>query len=162
MTTDPCAIGFRVEPSKFHWAVVSGTRGAPKLVDCDTYVRPAVDKTDSKALSSFRRETKDLCERFKPRTAWIRESERTPGGQDLLMQRCRVEGVIVEILDSLGVTSEIGALVSLTKVLLHPEVKPRTIKPALAEEQFHGIDWAAYEKNRREAILSAVAALERP
>jgi|SRR5579884_2006456 len=156
------AIGFRVEPSRFHWAVVSGTKDAPDLVDAGTYDHP-VGESEAEALSSCRREAKDICDRHSPKHAWVRAAEHTIGKRTLLMRRCRGEGVIMATLDAMGLNVSIGPLASITA-----SVKPtvgksgkgkRSVKPYLEAEHFRTIDWSEHDKNVREAILAAVSAL---
>jgi hypothetical protein len=103
------ASGFRVEPSRFHWAVVEGLKTAPTLVEADCYACP-VGESEAQALSSFRRETKDLHERFQAQDDWVRAAEHSIGKRTLLMRRCRIEGVIIATLDALGVRVKIGSL----------------------------------------------------
>jgi len=156
------AIGFRVEPSKFHWAVVTGTKDAPIFVAADTFDHP-VGESEAEALSSCRRETKDICDCHAPKHAWIRAAERAPGNRTLLMRRCRGEGVIMATLDAMGLRVLIGPLVSMTASVQPKAGKAGTgknsVKPYLEADQFRTIDWAEHSLNVREAILAAVSAL---
>jgi len=148
------AIGFRVEPSKFHWAVVTNTHASPNLVAAGTYDF-VVGESEAETLSSCRRETSDLCERHSPTRAWIRYAERSPGRQGL-MERCRGEGVIMATLDARGIRVFTGKLVSMGAALKHGKT---SLKPYLDADRFRTIDWSTRALNVREAILAAVCAL---
>jgi hypothetical protein len=162
MTEEVRAIGFRVEPSKFHWAVVSGTKDVPAFVDAGTYDHPE-GESEAEALSSCRRETKDICDRYSPKHAWVRAAERTIGKRALLMRRCRGEGVIMATLDAMGLKVSIGPLGSIAasgKPKTGKSVKGKSsVKPYLEAAQFRTIDWSEHGQNVREAILAAVSAL---
>ncbi len=149
------ALGFRAEPNAINWAVVEGSCEVPVLVGADQAAAPlAFD--EAAALAWFREHVRGLIETYSPTVVGIRYPETfgSHAGNASAHRRCRVEGVIAEAAASKGVTVRTGSLVTISKNL-----GPKAAKKYLESEEFRGVDWAKYSKNRREAILVAASAL---
>jgi hypothetical protein len=171
MTTKPTtterAIGFRVEPSCVHWAVVDGPADRPVLTPPGKLVPPQTF-TWGQTLSWYIKEIGTLCRQYKPAVAWIRTSERSRTKASLVEKRSQIEGVIAAITEMSGVRPKLGALASITAQVgpwPPPDAgKKKQKKPSakeyLAHDDFREIDWSDYGANEREAILVAVAALQ--
>lgn len=168
------AIGFRAEPSKFHWAAVGGTKNAPLRVETD-YHAPAISDDEAQALAEHRREVIELVQRFKPTWAWVRSPEfNIFVKRDLLIRRSRLEGVIAATLEAHGVIVKIGTLGSIkakskTKAApkrrkkgepAPPKVTEPTAKQILSATSFRGIDWKDDAMQIREAIFAAASVLD--
>lgn len=170
------ALGFRVEPSKFHWVAVGGTKEAPKRIEFDEHPAPVGDD-EGAALSAHRCEVKDLIDRYKPTSAWVRSPEFSRFlNRDHLARRSRIEGVIVATLDAYGVKVVIGSLGSIkakSKAKAPPKkrrkkgdppepkkTKEPTPKEILAAGAFRGIDWSKDSMQIREATWAAVSVID--
>jgi hypothetical protein len=150
------AIGFRVEPSLVHWAVVEGTSEAPILVAADKLTSPATFD-EPQALTFYRERVSLLLAQHLPDVVAVRYAE-TFGRQSVResdFRRCRIEGVILEASDSKGLKIMTGALASISKNL-----GTKAAKRYLESSDLRGLDWSRYPaKNIREAILVGASAL---
>ena len=151
------AIGFRVEPTLVHWALVEGTPEAPILVAVDKIAAPATYDDESRALTFYRERILLLLSQHSPDRVAVRYAEtfgrRAAGAKD--NQRCRIEGVLIEASSSRGLKVVTGALASISKNL-----GTTGAKRYLEANDLRGLDWSKYPaKNVREAILVAASAL---
>lgn len=171
------ALGFRAEPSKFHWVAVGGTKDAPQRVAFDEHSAPVGDD-EGAALSAHRCEVAELIDRYKPATAWVRSPEFSQFvKRDHLARRSRVEGVIVATLDAHGVKVMLGSLGSIrakSKAKAPPKKRRKkgdppeekktkkepTPKEVLAADTFRGIDWSDDSTQIREATWAAVGVID--
>jgi hypothetical protein len=157
------AIGFRVEPSKVHWAVADGPKDAPRIEARDVLASPATFKGADR-LAWYAREVTDLCNRFspKPQAAWVRLPE-TVGMQKRkpMQERAWIEGVIIAAVIGLGIEVRSGALASITSKVKRAGATGRgtSAKTYLSSDDFRGISLTNFDANMKEAILVAVAAL---
>jgi hypothetical protein len=150
------AIGFRVEPSLVHWALVEGTPDAPILVAVEKITPPAT-YDESRALTFYRERALLLLSQHSPDLVAVRYPEtfgrRSIGEKD--NRRCRIEGVLIEAASSRGLKVVTGALASISKNL-----GTKGAKRYLEASDLRGLDWSKYPaKNVREAILVAASAL---
>lgn len=148
------ALGFRAETHKVYWAVVEGTRKAPILVAHDDAAAP-VNLTEAPALSWYSSRIKHIVETYRPNVAMVRSAEpsararRTEGPR----VRLRIEGVLLQTLDSCGVKATIGALATISGKL------GTEAKEYIESGELRGIDLSGLSSYAKEAILVAVAAL---
>lgn len=151
------AIGFRAEPSVINWAAVEGTKETPILIDAIGLKAPAT-YTEAAALKWFREKVAELVRGFAPDVAAIRYPETFLRSVNItsLNQRCRLEGVILEMLQSSGVPVLTGPLATISKNLGTSAAKHYLESPDL-----RGLDWSKYKskQNLKEAILVATSAL---
>jgi hypothetical protein len=166
MPTPVRAIGFRVEPSCVHWAVVDGPPDRPVLLPPGTLIPPQTF-TWGQTLSWYVKEIGTLCREYEPAVAWIRTSERSRTKASLVEKRSQIEGVIAAITETSGVRPKLGALATITAQVgpwPDPNAGKKQKKPSAKDylplEDFREIDWSDYGANEREAILVAVAALQ--
>jgi hypothetical protein len=150
------AIGFRVEPTQVHWALVEGTPEAPILVAADKIIPPAT-YDESRALTFYRERALLLFSQHAPDWVAVRYAEtfgrRAVGEKD--NRRCRIEGVLIEAASARGLKVVTGALASISKNL-----GTKAAKHYLEGSDLRGLDWSRYPaKNVREAILVAASAL---
>jgi len=148
-------IGFRAEPSAVNWAVVEGTKETPIKIDAGTLTTPAT-YDEAAALKWFREKVTELVCGLKPEVAAVRYPETflKSARQASLNQRCRVEGVIVETLQSLGLRVLTGSLATISKNL-----GSKAAKHYLDAPDLRGLNWEKYRPNVKEAILVAASAL---
>lgn len=155
------AIGFRVEPRRVHWAVVEGSREAPRILAVATLNQPKTF-TGAQTLAWYVAQVTALCSEHRVGHAWIREAEGV--GQQkraAIAQRSRIEGAIIAAVHARGALVTLGPLGSITAKVKPGKTddgKKKSVKAYLEADEFRGIDWSAYEDNQREAILAAVAA----
>lgn len=148
-------VGFRAEPRQFNWAVVEGTQHEPVLIDRGTAAAP-VDLDEAPALAWLRGRARLVIEANKPTSAVLRTPEVVAkmGNIDSARRRLRVEGVLLEASQSDGVKITTGALGTISKML-----GTRSVKPYLAQDEFHGLNIAKFATPLKEAVLVAVAGL---
>jgi hypothetical protein len=148
------ALGFRAEAHKIYWAVVEGTRKAPILVAHDDAAAP-VNLGEAPALSWYSGRVKHIVETYKPSVAMIRSAEptararRTEGPR----LRLRIEGVLLQTLDSCGLKATIGVLANISGRL------GSQAKEYIESGELRGIDLSELSSYAKEAVLVAVAAL---
>jgi hypothetical protein len=149
------SIGFRVEPTCFHWAVVDAGKEQPVLVGDDRAAAPK-DYTEAQALSWYRARVLALLNQFKPERAAIRYAETMPGrgNPTAAHKRFRIEGVILEAVHSKGIDAETGALNTISS-----RMGSKRAKNYLERDNVRGLDFGTRPQNRREAILVAVSVL---
>jgi hypothetical protein len=109
------ALGFRAEAHKVYWAVVEGTRKAPILVANDSAAAP-VNLDEAPALSWYRSRVKHIVETYKPRVVMVRAAEPSARGsrKEGPRLRLRIEGVLLQTIDSCGLKVTIGALATIS------------------------------------------------
>src|SRR4051794_30362063 len=99
----PRAVGFRVEPTAVHYAVVEGTLENPVLLDDGRYGAPAA-YDEAEALSWYRQRTRGLLEKHTPSLGAIKFMEavagkgRVPRATEAFRKRHRIEGVLLQLL----------------------------------------------------------------
>ena len=153
------SIGFRVDPTAIHYAVVEGTPEDPVLLDDGRYPAPKT-YDEAKALSWYRQRTINLLETHKPDASAIKFMEnvagrgRAPRITDSLRRRHRIEGVVLQLLDETRVSTLTGPFATVAASL-----GTRSAKAYLDKEELRGIDWRRKSTNVKEAVLAAVAAL---
>lgn len=148
------ALGFRAEAHKIYWAVVEGTRKAPILVAHDDAAAP-VNLGEAPALSWYSGRVKHIVATYKPNVAMVRSAEPTAraGRKEGPRLRLRIEGVLLQTLDSCGLKATIGALATISGNL------GTQAKEYIASGELRGIDLAGLASEAKEAVLVAVAAL---
>jgi hypothetical protein len=149
------AIGFRAEPSALNWAVVQGCKNEPILLGYGKE-EPSATFDEPAALKWFRDKVQNIVQSYLPDIAAIRfpETFQPHVKHVLLGQRCRVEGVVIEVVCSSGIKILTGPLASIAKNL-----GSKTAKHYLASDELRGLDWSKHKPNGREAILVAASAL---
>ncbi len=137
-------IGFRVEPTAFHWAVLEGTPESPVLVASDRERAP-LHLTDAATLGWYRASAARLIDEYAPARAAIHPVDAVGkwAKRDVEKKRARIEDVLVSASHSKMLRTLIG----------------RSIPVNANEPSLRGLDWSAVPLIRREAILAATAAL---
>lgn len=148
-------LGFRAEANKIHWAVVEGTRNSPILVAHDDAAAP-VNLDEAPALSWYCDRVKLIVETYKPvRMAAIRTAESVARGsnRDGARRRLRIEGILLQTMDSCGLKVTIGALAMISGKL------GGQAKKYINSGELRGLDLSKIPPPAREAVLVAVASL---
>lgn len=148
------ALGFRAGPNLIHWAIVEGTRPAPRLIAHDSAAAP-VNLEEAAALSWYTNRIKLIVGHYKPVVAMIRTAEFVArgGNKEGPRRRLRLEGVLLQTVDSCGVKIGIGALATISGRL------GSQAKKYIESGEFRGLDLSKVPLPSKEAILVAVAAL---
>jgi hypothetical protein len=148
------ALGFRAEAHKVYWAVVEGTKTAPILIAHDSAAAP-VNLTEAPALSWYSSRVRHIVETYKPAAAMIRSVEPTAIGskKEGARLRLRIEGVLLQTVDSCGLKAAIGALATISGKL------GTQAKGYLESGELRGLDLSKVPSYAKEAVLVAVAAL---
>jgi hypothetical protein len=148
------ALGFRAEARQIHWAVVEGTRQMPILVARDNAAAP-VNLHEAAALSWYATRVKHIFETYKPAVATIRTAESVAQGskKEGARRRLRIEGVLLQTMDTCGLTVTIGPLAMISSRL------GTQAKKYVQSDEFRGLDLSKIPAPSREAVLVAVAAL---
>ena len=156
MEHDPVerALGFRAEPRKIYWAVVEGSKARPILLEHSSAAAP-IDLDEAPALSWYSSRVKHIVETHKASRAMIRSAEPMARGskKEGPRLRLRLEGVLLQTLDSCGVTTSIGALATISGKL------GSQAKKYVDKGELRGLDLSELSSYAREAVLVAVAAL---
>lgn len=149
------SLGLRAEPRVLHWAVVEGTQDEPVLTAHDKAEAPA-SFDEPAALSWFRNRVLFLIDTYEPAAAGVRfpEPSARGGNKDSAKQRSRVEGVLLEAVNSRGLTITSGALTTIGSRL-----GTKKAKKYIEEGELRGLDLSKLPPHRREAVLVAVATL---
>lgn len=152
------AIGFRAEPKAIQWSVVSGTKGEPLIIADGNLAAPKT-YSEAAALSWYRNQVLLLVDQYQPISGAVRYAELVSRNNTASTQtRLRIEGVILEALDSKGIIHVVtGALNTLSASI----GGSKQAKKYLAGNEFRGVNWSERSSNRKEAILAATAALEK-
>lgn len=108
------------------------------------------------ALSWFRTRVLFLIDTYAPVAAGVRfpEPSARGGNKDSAKQRSRVEGVLLEAVNSRGLSITSGALTTIASRL-----GTKKAKKYIDEAELRGLDLSKLPPHRREAVLVAVAAL---
>lgn len=148
------SLGFRAEAKQIHWAVVEGTRHAPILIARDAAAAP-VNLDEAPALSWYSTRVKHIVETYKPAVAAIRTAESIAQGSNKegARRRLRIEGVLLQTIDSSGLKVTLGALAAISSKL------GAQAKKYVQADEFRGLDLSKIPPPSREAILVAVATL---
>jgi len=153
------AIGVRVEKDKVHWSVVEGTPEQPVLVADDKFSAPKTYDVSAQ-LAWYRKRVRTLIEEYAVDHVAVRYAETflrhklKPNVLASMYARARIEGVVVEAAASLNVPVLTGTLGTISAGL-----GSRRAKSYLESGEIRGIDLNGKPTNRREAILTAAAAL---
>lgn len=147
-------LGFRAEAKQIYWAVVEGTRNAPILIAHDRAAAP-VNLDEAPSLSWYSNRVKLLVETYKPAVAAIRAAESIQRGsnRDGARRRLRIEGVLLQTMDSCGLKVTMGALAMISGKL------GSQAKSYISSGEFRGLDLSKIPGLAREAVLVAVASL---
>lgn len=148
------ALGFRAEAKQIHWAVVEGTQRSPVLVAHDSAAAP-VNLDEAPSLSWYHERVLLIFETYNPTVATIRSAEPIAPGSNKegAKRRLRIEGVLLQTMDSCGVRVTMGSLAMISGKL------GSQAKRYLDSGQLRGLDLSELPLLLREAVLVAVAAL---
>jgi hypothetical protein len=151
------ALGLRAEARQVHWAVVEGTRPEPILVAHDKAAAP-VDADEAPSLSWYRNRILYILDKYQPSAAGVRFPEPFAQGRtkEGTKRRLRIEGVLLEAIDSRGLRLTTGALATISAKL-----GTKQAKKYIDSGELRGLDLSDVSPLAREAILIAVAALPR-
>jgi hypothetical protein len=149
------ALGFRADAKHVYWAIVDGTRGAPRIEDRGRAAAP-VAYSEAAALSWYRERARHLVETYGPDAAMIRSPEQIArgSGREGARRRLRIEGVLLEAMNSCGLPVITGALATISSRL-----GTRSARRYLDSGEFRGLDLSTIPGSLREAVLVAVSAL---
>ena len=148
----PKALGFRAESGQIHWAVVEGTPEAPIVVAHDSAAAP-VNLDEAPGLSWYSNRVRLLVETYQPAAAAIRTAEPISKSNNTGATPLRIEGVLLQTLDSCNLAVTLGALATISGKL------GTQAKRYIESGKCRGLDLTKIQPARREAILVAVAAL---
>jgi len=148
------ALGFRAEAKQIHWAVVQGTQQNPIEIAHGSAAAP-VNLDDAPALSWYSSRVKLILQTHKPNVATIRTAESIARGSNKEgnRRRLRIEGVLLQTIDSCGLKVTMGALATISGKL------GSQAKAYLDSGEFRGLDLSKFPLPLKEAFLVAVAAL---
>jgi hypothetical protein len=148
------ALGFRTEAKKIHWAVVEGSQDAPILVAHDKAAAP-VSLEEAPALSWYRNRVEHIIHTYTPSVAAIRSAEPVARGSNKegARRRLRIEGVLLQTIDSNGLKVTMGALAMISGKL------GSRAKKYIDSGDLRGLDLSQIPDLSKEAVLVAVAAL---
>ncbi len=154
-------LGIRAEPNSINWAVVEGTVTQPILVQAQNASAPT-SYDEAACLGWYRDRILLIIDQLQVDRLAVRYPEPFGGRagtlvavQDSNRRRCRIEGVVLEAAHSRNKGVRTGALTTISSSL-----GTRSAKKYLDNDDLRGLDWSEYrDKNLREAILAAVAAL---
>jgi hypothetical protein len=149
------ALGLRAEAKQLHWAIVEGTQGEPVLVAQDKAAAP-VDAAEASALSWYRNRVLYIIEQFKPDAVGVRYPEPFAQGRtkEGTRRRLRIEGVLLQTIDSCSLKLMSGALATISAKL-----HTKQAKKYIDSGKLRGLDLSHISPLAREAVLIAVAAL---
>jgi hypothetical protein len=133
---------------------VEGTRQAPIHIEHGVAAAP-VNLDEASALSWYSDRVKLIIQTHKPKTAMIRSAEviARGSGKEGARRRLRIEGVLLQTIDSCAVKVSIGALATISGKL------GSQAKRYIESGEFRGLDLSEIPSLSREAVLVAVAAL---
>lgn len=151
------SIGIRVEPGKVHWAVVETQAGEPVVVASDKTAAPRT-YSDPQAFACYRDRIIGIIDAHGPTVGAVKAPEPVSRGGNSAgaHKRLRIEGVVVEALRSKGIEATIGAFNTLASHL-----GSKSAKRYVGTDELRGLDWSDKPKELREAILAAVAELDK-
>jgi hypothetical protein len=114
-----------------------------------------VNLEEAAALSWYTNRIKLIIGRYKPAVAMIRTAESVArgGNKEGSRRRLRLEGVLLQTVDSCGVKIGIGALATISGRL------GSQAKKYIESGEFRGLDLSKIPRPSKEAVLVAVAAL---
>jgi hypothetical protein len=149
------ALGFRAEAQQIHWAVVEGTQRDPILTAHDKAAAP-VDLDEASALSWYSNRVRHVIDSYHPALAAVRSAEPVArgGSREGSRRRLRIEGVLLQTINSCGLKATTGALAAISAKL-----RTKKAKKYVESGEFRGLDLSQIPPFAREAILIAVAAL---
>jgi hypothetical protein len=150
------ALGFRAEARHVYWAVVEGTRHDPILIEHGKAAAP-VDLDEAPALSWYASRVRLIVETHKPIMAAVRfpESFALGTNKESARRRLRIEGVLLQAIDSCGLKVITGALAMISGKL------GSQAKKYVESGEVRGLDLSGLPAPAREAVLVAIAALPR-
>jgi hypothetical protein len=150
------AIGFRAETQHVYWAVVTGEKEQPKLIDSGKISPPKIFSEPEK-LTWYNNRVLQLTEQHNIVACYVRTAEPSAKTKSILIQeRSRIEGVIIQALETKKLRISIGPLATLSS-----KIGTKSAKDFIDGAQFRALDWEKIKnKSQREAILSAVSVLE--
>lgn len=150
------ALGFRADAKQIHWAIVEGTKHAPIRVASEKATAP-VGLEEAAALTWYCTRVRHIIQTHTPHSAMIRSVEPTARGSNTegARRRLRIEGVLLQTVDSCGIPVTIGALATISGKL------GSQAKKYVESGSLRGLDLSTIPALSREAILVAVAALPR-
>jgi len=156
------AIGIRVAPKDVYYAVVEKADKMDselELLTAASVVVPAALDLPGQ-LHFIRTTVLDIMAEYGVRRAGIRLTEST--AQSMSVERLNLEGVIQELISSSGVEAYFAGPIATIAARLGEKDRSRV------KEYFEGADfmemegWATLSRERRESIVTAVAAIRIP
>jgi hypothetical protein len=151
------SIGIRSEAAAFSWAVVEGSLETPIMLSLGKEICPQSLEADEPAcLHHLKTRFEFQIQKFSPTTAGIRTIEPiAPGGSsNSAKRRLRLEGVLLLSCHGFCIAATCGTFANLTR-----RIGCKSAKLLLESDQYKAIDWQAYDKSKREAILMACSML---
>jgi hypothetical protein len=135
--------------------VVEGTQQSATLVAHDTATAP-VNLEEAAALAWVRQRAQLIMGTNKPTAVVLRAPEfaRQGGNTDSARRRLRLEGVLLEVCQTSGVATTLGALATISKRL-----GSQWAKGYLERGDVRGIDISKLPAPLKEAVLVAVSGL---
>ena len=153
--------GFRAGADSIDFAVVDRNAEGHQYVVADGTWTAPMSYEEPAILSWMRDKVLGLVAQHGFKRAGVRFPETSARVRHKLSANCRsrIEGVIIEALNSQGVVVLSGALQSIATRIGTASTK--TAKAYLARQEFRGLDLSKKSNERQEAILVACSAEER-
>lgn len=151
------SIGIRVTPKEVYYAIVEESGDDLELLTAGSViVPPALELPDQ--LSFIRTTMLDIMDEYGVRRAGIRLTEYT--ARRTSKERLNLEGVVQELLSSSAVEQYFAGTIATIAAWLGESDRSR-VKGFFEGMEFMEMDsWTDYSRERRESIVTAVAALQ--
>jgi hypothetical protein len=149
------ALGFRIEGTVVHWALVSEAEGGVLVLEDSASFSPPRDASEARALSYVRERVSRIIEQHIPSYGAVKYTEPTArSAGDGPRRRARIEGVILQRMDEAGMVT-LGAAYN----VISPRLGTNSAKQLMEDDGFRGLRWGDVAPLLKEAILAATAAL---
>lgn len=153
------AIGVRVSPKRVYYSIVTRTDALSELLTASfLLVPPALALPDQ--LRFVRTTLLDIMAEYTVERAGIRIAEYT--AQRISIERVNLEGVVQELLSSSGVEAYFAGRIANIAALIREPDRARVKRYFEGEQFMDVVRWNQYAPELREAIVTAVAALDLP
>ncbi|TWU61974.1 crossover junction endodeoxyribonuclease RuvC [Crateriforma conspicua] len=154
-------LGIRASVKEVFWAALSGTSEAPILEDSGRIKLPK-DADLPERLQCIHSQVLSIVEAVKPKTASIRLQETfiarkpAPKAFGSMLDRARIEGVLMQTLYNAGVEVWTGGL----KAMRSEMGATHSLKEYLSAPDLRGIDLSAMKSEMKEAVVAGLALME--
>jgi hypothetical protein len=149
-------IGFRASPKELCYSIVEGDRENFK-VECSELIKIPLSLSFPEQLNYVRKTVKDVIDEYGVVRAGIRTTESS--SQSLSIERISFEAILLELFSSSTIEKYLQGQISTMFSKLG--IKKTDFKPLVETKQseYKTLNLHPYNKQAREAILVAIAAL---